>query len=520
MSHSEIDDLKQEIASLRDELHRARQQSDSSYYFSSEAKQDLTRETHLPDTGLPAKTVKTLIENAHALDFDQKLNTSSYVNVSFEPEEEEVALMGLSVNLADQTVYPKSYAIHDSVVNMIADLWHCPRPDDFEEYGVYPGAGTVGSTEACLLAGLALKFRWRAWYKKRHGLSDDEVRAMRPNVVISTCYQAAWEKLFKYLDIEPRLVQPSRDTFKIDPEGVREAVDEKTMGVVCIMGNHYGGQYDPVWDVDKVIGELNAANDWQVGIHVDAASGGFIAPFQKNLPAWDFRLSNVLSISSSGHKYGESCCGTGWVIWRERADLSEHVAISVTYLGGKADSYTLNFSRPASGVYVQFYKLLRFGLAGYRQSEENMMQNAQFLRAELSALRYEDKPRFVILDDGDTHCLPVVTAMLNPDADFTYDDIDLQHVLSQHHWYVSGYKMNYQHPITEETLSLFHDEKTDQTMFRIVVKGNLTRTMAKDLMESFTAALEFLDAVDFSSLHGVTTKKMRHKDQRVVTNHC
>ena len=247
MSHSEIDDLKREIASLRDELHRAREQSDSSYYFSSEAKQDLTRETHLPDTGLPAKTVKTLIENAHALDFDQKLNTSSYVNVSFEPEEEEVALMGLSVNLADQTVYPKSYAIHDSVVNMIADLWHCPRPDDFEEYGVYPGAGTVGSTEACLLAGLALKFRWRAWYKKRHGLSDDVVRAMRPNVVISTCYQAAWEKLFKYLDIEPRLVQPSRNTFKIDPEGVRDAIDEKTMGVVCIMGNHYGGQYDPVW---------------------------------------------------------------------------------------------------------------------------------------------------------------------------------------------------------------------------------------------------------------------------------
>ena len=166
------------------------------------------------------------------------------------------------------------------------------------------------TTEACLLAGLALKFRWRAWYQKRHGLSDDEVRAMRPNVVISTCYQAAWEKLFKYLDIEPRLVEPSRDSFKVDPEGVRGAIDEKTMGVVCIMGNHYGGQYDPVWDVDAVVTEVNGANGWQVGIHVDAASGGFIAPFQADLPPWDFRLDNVLSISSSGHKYGESCCGT------------------------------------------------------------------------------------------------------------------------------------------------------------------------------------------------------------------
>jgi len=520
MTHSEIDDLKQEIAVLREELHRARQQTDTSYYFSADAEHDIADEARMPDAGLPAKTVKTLIENAHSLDFDQKLNTSSYVNVSFEPEEEEVALMGLQVNLADQTVYPKSYAIHDSVVNMIASLWHCPKPDDFDEYGVFPGAGTVGSTEACLLAGLALKFRWRAWYQERHGLSDDEVRAIRPNVVISTCYQAAWEKLFKYLDIEPRLVEPSRDTFKVDPEGVRGAIDEKTMAVVCIMGNHYGGQYDPVWDVDKVVTEVNGANGWQVGIHVDAASGGFIAPFQDDLPPWDFRLGNVLSISSSGHKYGESCCGTGWVVWRERRDLSEHVAISVTYLGGKADSYTLNFSRPASGVYVQFYKLLRFGLAGYRQVEENMMRNASFLRDGLRAMEHEGKPRFVLLDDGDQHCLPVVTAMLNPEAGLTFDDIDLQHVLSQHHWYVSGYKMSYEHPISEETLPLFHDAKADQTMFRIVVKGNLTRDMAVDLLESFNAALTFLDSVDFSSLHGVSTRDMRHKDQRIVTNHC
>ena len=228
----------------------------------------------------------------------------------------------------------------------------------------------------------------------------------------------------------------------------------------------------------------------------------------------------ILSISSSGHKYGESCCGTGWVVWRERRDLSEHVAISVTYLGGKADSYTLNFSRPASGVYVQFYKLLRFGLAGYRQVEENMMRNASFLRDGLRAMEHGGKPRFVLLDDGDQHCLPVVTAMLNPEAGFTYDDIDLQHVLSQHHWYVSGYKMSYQHPITEETRPLFHDAEAGQSMFRIVVKGNLTRDMAVDLLESFEAALTFLDSVDFSGLHGVSTRDMRHKDQRIVSNHC
>ena len=401
-------------------------------------------------------------------------------------------MMGLKVNLADQTVYPQSYKMHDSVVNMIARLWNCPEPEDMDEYGVYAGAGTVGSTEACLLSGLALKFRWRTWYAKRHGLTEDQVRAVRPNLVISSCYQAAWEKLFKYMDIEPKLIHPSAGSFTVDPEHVRDAIDEHTIGVVCIMGNHYGGQFDPVWDVDNVVREVNDARGFQVGIHVDAASGGFIAPFQEELPAWDFRLPSVLSISTSGHKYGESCCGTGWVVWRRRRDLSEHVAISVTYLGGKADSYTLNFSRPASGVYVQYYKLLRYGMSGYAQCCENMMRNAKFIRDALKAMTHEGKPRFVFLDHGDDRCLPVVTAMLNPECGFTYDDIDLQHVLAQHHWYVSGYKMGFNHPLTEETTALFSDEHADKTMFRIVVKSNLTRDMAEHLIASFNAAFGFL----------------------------
>ena len=518
--NNEIDSLKQEVSKLRAELLAIKQNDNSNYYSSRQALNDTNNQTCIPEMGMPAKTVGTIIRDAHALDFNQKLNTSSYVNVSFEDEEEKIALMGLGINLADQTVYPQSFKIHDTVVNMIASLWHCPQPADFDKHRVYPGAGTVGSTEACLLAGLALKFRWRAWYRKRYNLSEEEVCSIRPNMVISTCYQAAWEKLFKYMDIEPKLIQPAIDSFKIDANDVREAIDEKTIGVVCIMGNHYGGQYDPVWGIDQVIKALNVDKDWQVGIHVDAASGGFIAPFQDDLPVWDFRLDSVLSISTSGHKYGESCCGTGFIVWRDRVNLSEYVAISVTYLGGVTESYTLNFSRPASGVYVQYYKLLRYGLDGYRQSANNMMNNAKFLRDNLKMFTYEGKPRFVLLDDGDKHCLPVVTAMLNPNCNFTYDDIDLQHVLSQHHWYVGGYKMGFNHPLTEQMMGLFHDADSGQTMFRIVVKSNLTRDMAQHLIESFIVAFKFLDFIDFSKLHGISSEDLRHKDQRKITNHC
>ena len=473
------------------------------------------KENHIPENSNDAKTIKKLIQDETLLDFQPQLNTSSYVNVMLEKEEEDVALMGLKVNLADQTVYPQSYKIHDRLVNMIAKLWNCPKPDDYEEYGVYAGAGTVGSTEACLLAGLALKFRWKNWYKAKY--KNNSIKL--PNIVISSCYQAAWEKLFKYMEIECRYIKPSVGEFTISADDIEAHVDDHTIGVVCILGNHYGGQYDPVEEINTRLNTINSSNGFQIGIHVDAASGGFIAPFQENIPAWDFRLNNVLSISASGHKYGESSCGTGWIVWRSRKNLSEHVAISVTYLGGKADSYTLNFSRPASGIYVQYYKFLRYGMNGYRKCCNSMMHHANMIRESLRTIKYKGKPRFVMLDNGEYNCLPVVTAMLNPDCEFDYDDIDLQHALSQHHWYVSAYRMGFNSPSTEEIIPLFKDEIETQTMFRIVVKSNITYSMIKHLISSFNQALEFLDGINFKSHTNFDSAKLRHKDQ-IITNHC
>jgi len=473
--------------------------------------------TKIPRHGLPPMYCKQQIDDYHSMDFNERLNTSSYVNVVFEPEEEQVALMGMKINLADQTVYPNSFKLHNDVVNMIARLWKCPKPSDFAETEAYAGAGTVGSTEACLLAGLTLKFRWRKWYMDRFGCNEDEVRGVYPNLIISTQFQACWEKFFKYFDVKPILITPSSKDFKITAAQVKEAIDDKTIGVVCIMGNHYGGQYDPVWDIDKVVEEVNKAKNYSVGIHVDAASGGFIAPFQAELPPWDFRLKNVLSISASGHKFGNSCCGTGWVVWRQREGLSEHVAISVSYLGGNADSYTLNFSRPAQGIYVQFYKFIRYGLDGYRRLCENQMAVAAVLRAGLAQMQCNGKPRFVILDDthcssGDDKskpCLPVVTAMLNPDLNLPYNDIDLQHAISQEHWYVSGYKMCMHHPLTHTEMPLFSDQPTGQTMFRIVVKSNLTLQNASHLSRAIESAVQFLDSHSAGYRNGSHTRQFK-----------
>ena len=491
---------------------------DKSYYLSQLALTDCEFDK-LPKSGLDRSTAKEIISSISELDFAPTLNTSSYVNVKSEEEEQDILLMGMKVNLADQTVYPNAYKIHDKVVNILGNLWNCPDQETFKESGTFPGAGAVGSTEACLLGGLALKFRWRKWYAEQNNMSSEEVLAVRPNLIISSCFQAAWEKLFRYMDIEPRIITASSKDFTIDPSKLAELVDDKTIGVVCIMGNHWGGHYDPVWDVNDIIEKINAQNNFQVGIHVDAASGGFIAPFQKDLPAWDFRLKNVLSISSSGHKYGESCPGTGWILWRHKKDLSEHVAISVTYLGGKSDSYTLNFSRPASGPFVQYYKLIRFGFDGYQALTDNMMKNASFLRDELRKMQHNCKPRFLIMDHGDKGCLPVVTARLNPECNLPYNDIDLQHALSQHHWYVSGYKMGYNHPITEESIPLFNNEDKDSAMFRVVIKSNVTRTLLNDLVAAFKESLEFLDEITEGG-GKIDTRKLRNKNNRTITNHC
>ena len=460
------------------------------YYASSWARK--AGNGSFPNVGEPPEFVKTRLEAYRLLDFKPMLNTASYVNVVGEPQEWEIANEGLKINIADQTIYPGSQKMHDDCLQMVADLWNLPMSE--KDNGV-PGTCTVGSTEACLLAGLALKFRWRAWYAQKKNLTAGQARRAFPNLVISTLYQAAWEKFFKYMDVEPRFIQGKVQDFTLDPTKIEAVADENTIGIVCILGNHYSGHFDEVHIVDEICEKLNREKGWNLGIHVDAASGGFIAPFQRYAPPWDFRLKNVLSISASGHKFGLSCIGTGWVVWRSREGLSEHVATSVSYLGGKADSYTLNFSRPASGVSVQFYKFLRLGREGYSRLVDNTMFVAEFIRNGLRNFRDAKTklPVFRILDFGGGECcLPVVAAQLNTAIGYPFTDVDMQHVLAERHWYVGSYRMSFTHPLDEVEMSLFEDEAYNSTMFRVVVKVNLTMDLAKDLLSAFGEALNFL----------------------------
>jgi len=491
-------DSKQTIEFLKREVCRLRDNT-SNYYATALLCNKSMADCfgQIPTHGSTAAQCKERLVQLHEMDNRPRLNTSSYVNVVMEEEEEDVAIQGLSINLADGSVYPASISLHDNVVDSIAKLWNCPADEQVQNTVTdtsFAGAGTCGSTEACLLALLAHKFRWRKWYAARHGLSEAEVIGVIPNIVIPTHYQACWEKAFRYFDITPKFMHPVFQKFRIDPEDMRDLVDEKTIMVVGILGNHYNGTYDPVWTMDTILTEINEEKGFQVGLHVDAASGGFVAPFQDDVPVWDFRLKNVLSISASGHKFGEASCGTGWVVFRHRHDLSEHIEIEVTYLGGTSYSLTLNFSRPATGVYVQAYKFLRMGLDGYKRKVQNQLETTRNFRNKMRSLMWTNgEPIFEISDPDEELGLPVFGGRVNPKLGLAFDDFNLQHTVGEFHWYVSAYHLSFEDfSDGAKVKPLCKDEPASASMFRVVFKSNLTQALADNLFIHISEIMEHL----------------------------
>lgn len=103
---------------------------------------------------------------------------------------------------------------------------------------------------------------------------------------------------------------------------------------------------------------------WDTPIHVDAASGGFIAPFLYPELEWDFRLPLVKSINVSGHKYGLVYAGIGWVVWRSKEDLPEELIFHINYLGADQPTFTLNFSKGDSNkLFDQVIAIIAFCLS-------------------------------------------------------------------------------------------------------------------------------------------------------------
>jgi glutamate decarboxylase len=409
----------------------------------------------LPETSMPADAAYRLVADELNLDGNPALNLASFVTTWMEPEADRLGAETANRNLIDQQEYPRTQVIHERVVSMVADLFNAPE-------GAV-GTATEGSSEAIMLALLAHKWRWR---ERRRA---DGKPADRPNVVIGADVHTCWEKFTRYFEVEARIAPMEPGHYTLSAADVESRVDENTIAVGCILGTTFTGQIDDIEGIDALLVRLEEEKGWDIPIHVDAASGGFIAPFAYPDLEWDFRRTKVRSINVSNHKFGLVYPGLGTVVFRHKDDLPEELVFDITYLGGNMPNYSLNFSRSATPVLQQYYNFLRLGREGYGRVMANVLDNARYLEERLA-----DDGRFELLTDPRYLPVVVVTAK-DPDA---LDVHALSAQLAAHGWIVPAYTL----PPNAEHVDVL----------RMVVKENFSRDMAELLAANIDEALRAL----------------------------
>jgi glutamate decarboxylase len=415
--------------------------------YGSRATTDPVPKYALPEAGMEPPTAYRLIHDELMLDGNARLNLATFVTTWMEPEAERLMAETFDKNMIDKDEYPQTAEIETRCVNMVARLFHAP--EDGEPVGV----SAIGSSEAVMLAGMALKWRWR----QRRQAAGEPIG--QPNLILGTNVQVVWEKFCRYWEVEPRYIPMREGRYVITPEEVVERIDENTIGVVAILGTTFTGEFEPIEAIhDAVVGH-NAARGLSVPLHVDAASGGFVAPFLHPRLRWDFRLPNVVSINASGHKYGLVYPGVGWAVWRGREHLPDDLVFHVNYLGGDMPTFTLNFSRPGNQIVGQYYNFLRLGREGYRRIMHALRENATYLSRHVAKMG-----PFALLSDGDA--IPVFAFRLE-DAS-RYSVYDVSERLRARGWQVPAYTM----PPDAENIAVL----------RIVVREGFSRDMADLLL--------------------------------------
>ncbi len=370
----------------------------------------------LAEEGMAAEGAYCLIHDELMLDGNARLNLATFVTTWMEPEAEKLMAEAFDKNMIDKDEYPVTAMIEERCVNIVARLFNAPE--------AAVGSSAIGSSEAVMLAGMAMKWRWRD-RRRAAGQSNE-----RPNLVLGTNVQVVWEKFCRYWDVELHYVPITKERFVVDPEEAVAAVDENSIGVVAILGTTFTGENEPVEALHDALVKRNEEQGWAVPLHVDAASGGFVAPFLHSDLRWDFRLPNVVSINASGHKYGLVHPGVGWAVWWDKAYLPEDPVFHVNYLGGDMPTFTLNFSRPGNQVVAQYYNFLRLGHEFYSR----IMQNLQAIAQGLAKALAEELP-FTVVSNGTD--IPVITARLT--EGHPYSVFGISERLRSHGWQVPFY---------------------------------------------------------------------------------
>lgn len=414
----------------------------------------------MPEKSSLADTVYNLIHDELLLDGNSRQNLATFCTTYVSPQAQQLMQDCVDKNMIDQDEYPQTAEIEHRCVHILADLWNAP------EASSTIGCSTTGSSEAAMLGGLALKWKWR---KRREAEGKP---ADKPNLICGPV-QICWHKFARYFDIELRELPILDGELCMKPEQIADAVDENTIGVVPTLGVTFTGVYEPVEKISAVLDQIEKERGLDIPIHVDAASGGFIAPFLHKDVLWDFRLPRVKSINASGHKYGLSPLGVGWAVWREKEDLPEELIFNVDYLGGQVPTFALNFSRPAGEIVAQYYQFLRLGKQGYTDVQGACAQTAQYLAGEL-----EKTGHFDMHYNGDGG-LPAVCYSLKNSDQRAYTLYDVSERLRMRGWQIASY------PLPEN--------RRDLVVQRVLVRHGMGRDLMELLVEDMQRTIEFLD---------------------------
>jgi glutamate decarboxylase len=417
----------------------------------------------LSEQPVEANVAYQLIHDELLLDGSARLNLATFVTTWMEPEAGRLMAECVDKNMIDKDEYPQTAELERRCVSILADLWNAPDPAEAT------GCSTTGSSEACMLGGMALKRRWAS----RVGAD----RSRMPNLVMGANVQVCWEKFCRYWDVEPRIIPMEGDRFHLDADRAAAAVDENTIGVVAILGSTFDGSYEPVAEIAAALDEVQRTRGIDVPIHVDGASGAMIAPFLDEDLIWDFRLSRVASINTSGHKYGLVYPGVGWVLWRKADCLPAELIFNVNYLGGLMPTFALNFSRPGAEVVAQYYTFFRLGRTGYRAVQQAARDVATYLSGEIEKLG-----QFSLISRGDE--LPVFAFTTTPEVT-GWDVFAVSSRLRERGWQVPAYT--------------FPENRQDLAVLRVVCRNGFSRDLAELFLADLTSAVHELQAASVTA---------------------
>ena len=417
-----------------------------------------------------------------------RLNLATFVTTYMDDYGTRLMNEAVGINYIDETEYPRVAVMCGRCINMVANMWNSPEKGDWKT-----GAVGIGSSEACMLGGVAAWLRWRE-RRKAEGKPYD-----KPNLIMSTAYQVVWEKFCQLWQIEMRTVPITHKNPTLNIDEAIRMCDENTICIVPIMGVTWTGMNDDVEALNDALEEYNAKTGYNIPIHIDAASGGFILPFLNPKKKWDFRLKWVYSISTSGHKYGLVYPGLGWVVWRDKSYLPKDMSFSVNYLGASISQVGLNFSRPAAQILAQYYNFIHLGVEGYTEIHSNSMDIAEYCHKAIGRMRcfrnYSEKlenPLFIW----------TMSPEYEKDAKWTL--FDLQDKLMQSGWMVPAYTMP--------------KDIEDMVVMRIVVRQGMSRDMADMLIEDITNAVAELEKLEYPTPSRIAAQKSKKQKGKVYTH--